>query len=267
MGAREPGAKGTGRALVLNATFEPLGVVSTRRALLLVLGTKAELVHAKELASRGTPVSAVYDAIIRGGRIAPDPRRVRIDLPAGAPSRGDPSAPIVIQEFADFQCPYCMRAEEAITRLLTRYPKLVRLVWRDLPLSMHLHAELAAEAAAEAKKQKGDSGFWAMHDKMFANQQKLDRATLDKLAGDVGLDMGKYKEAMDKEAGKERIKRDMDDATKFGARGTPNFFINGRNLRGAQPVESFKAVIDEEIKKADAKIAGGTPRGQLQRTP
>ena len=55
----------------------------------------------------------------------------------------------------------------------------------------------------------------------------------------------------------------MADAEKFGARGTPNFFINGRNLRGAQPIEAFKSVIDEEIKKADAKIAAGTPRGQV----
>ena len=75
--------------------------------------------------------------------------------------------------------------------------------------------------------------------------------------------MGKFKAALDKEKDKERIKRDLDDAAKFGARGTPNFFINGRNFRGAQPIEAFKAVIDEEIKKADAKIAAGTPRGQL----
>src|SRR5206468_11407333 len=68
---------------------------------------------------------------------------------------------------------------------------------------------------------------------------------------------------MDKETGKERIKRDMDDAVKFGARGTPTFFINGRNFRGAQPVEAFKSVIDEELKKADAKVAAGTARGQL----
>ena len=77
--------------------------------------------------------------------------------------------------------------------------------------------------------------------------------------------MAKFKEALDKEKGKERIKKDMDDAAKFGARGTPNFFINGRNFRGAQPLEAFKAVIDEEIKKADAKLASGTPRGTALR--
>ena len=75
--------------------------------------------------------------------------------------------------------------------------------------------------------------------------------------------MNKFKSALDKEKNKERIKKDLDDAANFGARGTPNFFINGRNFRGAQPLESFKEVINDEIKKADAKIASGTPRGKL----
>src|SRR5215831_21252985 len=105
----------------------------------------------------------------------------------------------------------------------------------------------AAEAAMAANAQ---GKFWEMHDKMFANQAALDRPSLDKYAQEIGLNMNKFKEAVDKEKGKERIKRDVDDAAKFGARGTPNFFINGRNFRGAQPVEAFKAVIDEEIKKA-----------------
>src|SRR5258705_11572798 len=102
-----------------------------------------------------------------------------------------------------------------------------------------------------------------MHDKLFANQQALDRPNLEKYAQELGLNMGKFKAALDSEKGKDRIKKDMDDAANFGARGTPNFFINGRNLRGAQPVEAFKAVIDEEIKNADAQLASGTPRGQL----
>src|SRR6185295_5958993 len=99
--------------------------------------------------------------------------------------------------------------------------------------------------------------FWEMHDKLFANQQALDRPNLEKYAQEIGLDMGKFKAALDKEKGKERIKRDMDDAAKFGARGTPNFFINGRNFRGAQPLEAFKSAIDDEIKKADEKLKSG----------
>src|SRR5260370_9926860 len=75
--------------------------------------------------------------------------------------------------------------------------------------------------------------------------------------------MGKFKAALDGEKNKDRIKKDMDDAANFGARGTPNFFINGHNFRGAQPLESFKSVINDELKKADEKLKSGTPRARL----
>src|SRR5450432_4013515 len=182
-------------------------------------------------------------------------------VPVGdAPTRGGKQPKVTIVEFSDFQCPFCSRVTGTLTQLEKDYGNDVSISFRHNPLSFHNNA-MPAAIASEAARAQGK--FWEMHDKLFANQQNLDRPTLDKLAGEVGLNMSKYKEAMDKEAGKDRIKRDQDDATKFGARGTPNFFINGRNLRGAQPLEAFKGVIDEEIKKADAKLASGTPRGQL----
>src|SRR5262249_42455436 len=147
-----------------------------------------------------------------------------------------------------------------LDQLLKDYGNDVELAFRHNPLPFHPNA-MPGAMAAEAAREQGK--FWEMHDKMFTNQQTLDRPALDKYAQEIGLDMGKFKEAMEKEKGKERIKRDMDDAAKFGARGTPNFFINGRNFRGAQPLEAFKSVIDEEIKKADAKLQAGTSRGEL----
>ncbi len=179
------------------------------------------------------------------------------DAPTRAAS--SPRSPIV--EFSDFQCPYCSRVNaHRSTTVLKDYGKDVSVTYRHNPLPFHNNA-MPAALAAEAAREQGK--FWEMHDKLFAGQQNLDRPSLDKYAQEIGLNMAKFKEAMDKEKGKERIKRDMDDAEKFGARGTPNFFINGRNFRGAQPIEAFKSVIDEEIKKADAKIAAGTPRGQV----
>src|ERR1700690_4291374 len=102
-----------------------------------------------------------------------------------------------------------------------------------------------------------------MHDKLFANQTALTRPDLEKYAQDLGLDMPRFKSALDTHKFKERIKQDSDDAEKYGARGTPYFFINGRNLRGAQPIEAFKATIDEEIKKADEKLKSGVSRANL----
>jgi protein-disulfide isomerase len=104
----------------------------------------------------------------------------------------------------------------------------------------------AAQAAMAAHLQ---GKFWEMHDKLFANQQALDRASLEKYAGELGLDVNKFKSDMDSQKVKDMIARDQADAQKAGASGTPTFLINGRQLVGAQPVDQFKTVIDDELKK------------------
>src|SRR5204863_9946083 len=85
----------------------------------------------------------------------------------------------------------------------------------------------------------------------------------DKYAQELGLNMAKFKAALDSEKSKEAIKADSDAGAKIGARGTPAFFINGKFLSGAQPFESFKAKIDEELKTAEGLVAKGTPRARL----
>jgi protein-disulfide isomerase len=235
-----------------------------------------EITRADKILARGTPIGQLYTTFMAGAKTgpsapaAPAPGQAPKGPGAGAeiykvtvgdaPTKGSKQPKVTIVEFSDFQCPYCSRVNATLETLVKDYGNDVSLSFRHNPLPFHNNA-MPAALASEAAREQGK--FWQMHDKMFANQQNLDRPTLDKLAQEAGLNMAKYKEAMDKEKGKERIKRDMDDAAKFGARGTPNFFINGRNFRGAQPLEAFKGVIDEELKKADAKIAGGTPRGQV----
>jgi protein-disulfide isomerase len=228
-----------------------------------------EIKSADKLIAKGTAPGQVYAAFMAGAKskvTPPTPRgpgagpevyKVQV---GDAPTEGGKQPKVTIVEFSDFQCPYCGRVTPTLSQLLKDYGDDVELAFRHNPLPFHPNA-MPAALAAEAAREQGK--FWPMHDKLFAGQQNLDRPSIDKIAQDVGLDMGKYKESMDKQSGKDRIKRDMDDAVKFGARGTPNFFINGRNFRGAQPIESFKSVIDEEIKKADAKLAAGVSRGQL----
>jgi protein-disulfide isomerase len=177
-----------------------------------------------------------------------------------APTKGGKQPKVTIIEFSDFQCPFCSRVVPTISQIEKDYGNDVQIAFRHNPLPFHNNA-MPAAMAAEAAREQGK--FWEMHDKLFANQQKLDRPSLEGFAQELGLNMAKFKESLDKEKGKERIKHDMEDAVKFGARGTPNFFINGRNFRGAQPIEAFKSVIDEEIKKADTKLASGTPRAHL----
>ena len=101
--------------------------------------------------------------------------------------------------------------------------------------------------------------FWQMHDKLFGNQQALDRPSLDKYAQEIGLNMAKYKAAMDQHLYKQQIEDDSKAGTAVGANGTPAFFINGQSLSGAQPFDAFKKVIDAELAKANELVKKGTP--------
>ena len=114
------------------------------------------------------------------------------------------------------------------------------------PLPFHNFAQGAAEAALAANEQ---GKFWEMHDKMFANQQALDRPSLEKYAEELGLNMARFKSALDSGKFKAKVAADSAEGTKAGANGTPTFFINGYRLVGAQPPDAFKAIIDKELKK------------------
>jgi protein-disulfide isomerase len=182
-------------------------------------------------------------------------------VPVGrAPTKGGQAPKVTIVEFSEFQCPFCGRAIPTVKDLLSSYKDDVQIAFKHMPLPFHNNAELASVAAIAAQDQ---GKFWEMHDKLFANQQALDRPNLEKYAQEAGLDMTKFKAALDNPQLKERIKEDTALASSLGATGTPTFFINGRKLVGARPAADFKAVVDEEIKKADAKLKEGVARKDL----
>lgn len=115
-----------------------------------------------------------------------------------------------------------------------------------------------AALAFQAANRQGKA--WAMHDKLFANQGALTRPDLDRYAKEIfGIDAAKFAKDMDDPKLKEEVQADSKLGTSVGAAGTPTFFINGRQIVGAQPFEKFKAMIDDEIKKADELIKAGTP--------
>src|SRR6185436_13836335 len=143
-------------------------------------------------------------------------------------------------------CPFCGRVVPTLKQIEDQYGGKVRIAFKHQPLPFHQNARPAAMAAMAAQEQ---GKFWEMHDKLFANQQALDRASLEKYAQEIGLDMGKFKAALDSNKFDAQITKDSNEGAAIGANGTPTFFINGRQLVGAQPIESFKAMIDEELKK------------------
>jgi protein-disulfide isomerase len=172
--------------------------------------------------------------------------------------RGAAASKVTIVEFSDFQCPFCKRSEPTVKGLLDKYGKDVSLVWMNQPLPFHDHAMDAALAFQAAARQGSDKA-WKLHDKMYENNTALARADIEKYAGELGLNVAKLKKDMDDPKVKEEVAQDQKAANAAGANGTPTFFINGREVVGAQPADAFEKVIDDEIKKADELIKGGTP--------
>jgi protein-disulfide isomerase len=141
---------------------------------------------------------------------------------------------------------------------MERYPDRIRIFFRHHPLPFHENAARAALTAEAARDQQGDQGFWAMHDRLFAQQDALDPEALLALAEQSGLDMDRFRASVTDEAVIARVERDEQLARRFGVLGTPTFFVNGRALPGAQPLESFVAAVDEALARADAELARGT---------
>ena len=185
---------------------------------------------------------------------------VKVAIPEHSPRKGPKDAKVTIVEFSDFQCPFCSRVVPTIKEITEKYPKDVAIVFVNQPLSFHDKARGAAQAFMAAHKQ---GKAWQMHDKMFANQQALLPADLEKSAQELGMDVARFKKDMADPATDKSIAADQALASSVGADGTPAFRINGREISGAQPFPAFQAIIDDEIKKADEMLKKGVPAAQL----
>jgi len=176
----------------------------------------------------------------------------------GSPVRGKHDALVTLVEFGDFQCPFCKRAETTVTALRAKYGDDLRVVWKNQPLPFHIHALPAAEVALEARHEKGDAAFWAVHDDLYASSPTLDDAALMRIARDHGVSETLARSAISTNRWDTTITTDTTLAKAVGALGTPTFFVNGRMLSGAQPQASFETLIDEELTKAKMRVSKGT---------
>jgi len=214
-----------------------------------------EITKAQGLIAKGTRPTEVYDALIKDGKGAPPPemKDVPKGLPANDPARGNNNAKVTIHEWSDFQCPFCGRVEPTVAQVMKDYGERVKFVWHDLPLPMHPDAPLAAQAAREAFKQKGPSAFWSLHDKMFANQQKIKRDDLDGYAKELNLDMDKWKAALDGSTHTSEIEADKKAGNDDNITGTPAFLIvpggssQGYYISGAQDYSKFRKLIERAL--------------------
>ena len=176
------------------------------------------------------------------------------------PIIGDPNAPITIIEFSDFQCPFCARFHtQTLPLILEEYIEQgkVKLVFRDFPIqSIHPNA-LPASVAAECANEQGK--FKEMHDMLFDNQNKWNNqdtadalSSFSQYATNIQLEQDTFDSCLTNGKYIDEIKKDLDDGREYGVSGTPGFFVGNDEigyveLKGAQPFESFKKIIDAQL--------------------
>ncbi len=197
---------------------------------------------ASQSVAAAQPSGAVVEAPVN----TPAPQFVRYSIPTeGFPSIGPANAPITIVEFSDFECPFCRQwQQQTYQPLMAAYPGKIRLVYRDFPLtSIHPDAFGAAEAAQCANAQ---NAFWPYHDKLFGSET-LGDSLYRQYAQDLNLDMAKFNDCLKNHTYQAYVQANSDFAVKTGVNSTPTFFIDGLAVIGAQPLDTFKQVIDKEL--------------------
>ncbi len=184
----------------------------------------------------------------------------------GAAYLGDRDAPITLIEFTDYQCPYCRRhVVGTLPSIIKDYVESgqLRYVVRELPVeSRHPLAAKAAEAALCAGDQ---DKYWAMHDKLFANQARLHPDELKSYASSLGLNVTQFNQCLDNGDKRKRVQEDVKTGFRAKVRGTPTFFLGltgeglqfkaTRVIRGAKTYPEFAIVFDELLAKVDKEIA------------
>ncbi len=180
------------------------------------------------------------------------------------PMRGDREAPVTIVVFEDFQCPFCKKLESTLDDVRAHYgPAKVRIIWKNEPLSFHVNARPAAEAARGVFVLGGNDAFWKFHDQAYANQSMLDPAHYETWAKLAGVDGKKIRSGVTAHTWATKIDDDHVLATSIHVTGTPCSYVNGIEISGAQPLSKFESVIDDELIEAAALVAKGTAKNRV----
>jgi protein-disulfide isomerase len=183
-------------------------------------------------------------------------------------TKGSATAPVVMEEFSDFQCAYCGKfARDTLPRLTAAYVDTgkVRLIYRHYAI---LGAD--SEGAAEASACAGAQGqFWPYHDRLFAVQGRLafTRKNLLHMAQELRLDLTDFTACLETGRFTPQVRAETRAAMALGLRGTPGFVINGRSLVGALPFELFQSVIEEALATAASGISPVPQAGQSAPPP
>ena len=156
---------------------------------------------------------------------------------------GSPTAPVIVVEFADLQCPACKAAQPIVKQVLEKYGQDVYFVWRHYPLSSHKNSKIAANASEAAGQEK----FFEFVDRVYTNQGEWENSgeadeIFEKYASEIGLDLEKFK--ADLNTDNQSIESDFALGNKFSVTSTPTFFINGQKYSGVVQLNQFEQIIN-----------------------
>jgi protein-disulfide isomerase len=165
----------------------------------------------------------------------------------GDHTMGNASSTVEVVEFSDFQCPACRAYFPLVEQLIADYGSNFKFVYKHYPLPQHAHAEEAAYAAEAAGLQ---GKFFEMYRKLFENQldwaEKSDaRELFIGYAKEIGLNIGKFTSDIDGETVEDKVEDDHSAGVRSGVRGTPSFYLNGKQIKNPQSLEEFKSLIDK----------------------
>ena len=197
-----------------------------------------QLARAKTIMDGGTPLAQVYTKAIAGGKAFPQLGPPKSSVPTEGsgsmgPAKGKEKVELVV--FEDFECPFCAKHAPNLKIFQNRFPDKVRLVFKHFPLnSIHPNAQLASEAALAAH---AEGKFWEMHDKMYANQKSLTKDDLIRYASELGLNMTKFKTALETRQYKSAVEQDARHGQIVGIRSTPTVLLNGRQYQGPRGMD------------------------------
>lgn len=188
------------------------------------------------------------------GNDEPDTSVVHAVPVDGSPFEGPADAKVTIVEAFEFACPFCERARPTLRQIRERYGKDVRIVYKHFLVHTDV-AEVPARAVCAAHAQGKFSPMKeAVWDQGFLDGRKLSADDMRRIARKVGLNMRRFERDMNGDECGQRVRGDHAMLAGLGVQGTPTFFINGRIVIGAQPLDAFTQVIDEELAKADEAI-------------
>jgi protein-disulfide isomerase len=219
----------------------------------------------EELA-RAARIKGGYDALVADGVASADVKKpeikpfeldekqtYRVGLGLPGHQAGPDTALVTIVTFGDFQCPFCAKLAPVLAAIRTKYGDDVRVVYRHMPMRFHRNAELAAEAAVAAAEQ---GKFWAFHDRLFGTGA-LARTDLDQHAQAIGLDLAKFRAALDDRRYRDVVTAELATAEALGIDGTPTMFINGTPVVGSRSVVDLEAIVDAQLAQARTAVKNG----------